>query len=385
MLSLIDHKEVVIEYLDLFTEKLKNEKSIELDYELEFFYARQPEILKTKLATGANLDIYTAHPINDGPDFDDAGYIKDLSDQPLSEKILDTVKPFVVSDTGKLRGIPLNAVYWGYLYNDAIFKEVGIKPAMTISEMSDNCNKLSLAGYTPFSLTYKQQNVPNLPTVLIMSQLIKTKLPDFSERMYQDKGSFTEAKKYLFNVIDLLHKFGTERPLEVGNDEGANKFANGEAAMWVNGPWMATSILNANPDTDFLTAPLPISDDPNDTLINIGVGGMLVVNDKATDMELALDFANFWLDDEYSSQLYQQMNQTPIATVHNYESFPWEKMAIEFVRQGKACIDYRRPADVVMEMGKMIQAYYLKRATQDELIQQVDRAWQEYNKRQREK
>lgn len=135
--------------------------------------------------------------------------------------------------------------------------------------------------------------------------------------MNKNQGSFAEVKE-MFDIIDLVNSNGTDRVFEVGNDDGAADFAAGKAAMWVQGPWDADSILKANDKFEFGVAPLPLNDDPTATQINVSVSTSLAMASQGKNKEVSADLLNFILDDQASNDLYQGLKFNPVSkTIHS--------------------------------------------------------------------
>ncbi|OUM86981.1 MAG: sugar ABC transporter substrate-binding protein [Bacillus thermozeamaize] len=366
-------------FIAKFVEKEKRDKNITVKVQLEMPNAENaPQILKTRLASNDAPDVFTVHAINEIPTFYKAGYLEDLSDQPFVDKLLDSVRASVTID-GKVVGVPMETLMWGYLYNKKIFADLGLTPPMTLSEMKQVVEKLKANNITPFLLTYKESWMPQLFLPLSVGALVNTENPDFIDRMYKNEGSFAEMKA-MFEIIDLVNANGTDRAMEIGPDEGSAHFAQGKAAMWVNGPWHAETILKADPNFEFGVAPLPINDNPDATMINLSTSTTFVVSPTSKNKDVALDFINYILDDEVSNEFYQSLKFNPVAKNHTFESYPWVNEASEYVKAGKAYQDPSIPQAVKDESGKVLQAYYTGQATQDDVIAALDKAWQDFNK-----
>nr|WP_068505228.1 extracellular solute-binding protein [Paenibacillus kribbensis] len=375
-------KEYYDKYIEQFRAKELAEKNIDVNVQLEMPpIDNAPQILKTRLASNDAPDVFTLHAINNIPQYSKAGYLMDLSDQPFVGKLLDSVKPAVTNEEGKVVAVPLETLLWGYLYNKKIFSEQSITPPTTLTEMEVAVNKLKAANITPFLLSYKDSAIPQLFLPLAVGALVNTedKEKDFVDRMNKNEGSFSEMKS-MFEVIDLVNKNGTDKALEAGGGDGAAAFAQGKAAMWVEGPWYAESILKSNPDMDFGVAPLPINDNPNATMINLSVSTSLAVYSGTKNKEVATDFVNYILNDKDSNAFFEALKYNPVATVHTFESYPWIKDATEYVKQGKSYQEARIPQAVKDEVGKALQSYFAGLMTQDDVIKALDKAWQSSNK-----
>jgi raffinose/stachyose/melibiose transport system substrate-binding protein len=366
-------------YLDQFVAKEKKEKNINVKIKLELPNVNQAaQLLKTRMASGDSPDVFSLHAINDIPIYDKAGYLEDLSNEPFADKIYDTIKPSVTSN-GKVVAVPLETLQWGYLYNKKIFKDLNLKLPQTFSEMKQLVETLKQNKVTPFLLSYKDGYIPQLFLPLTVGAAQGKDTPDFIKEMNEGKGSFSEIKD-MFKIMDLSNSNGTKRAFEVGQDQGAADFANGKAAMWIQGPWMADSILKVNKDFEFGVAPLPVSEDSATTQINLSTSTSLAVSKESKHKDVAKDLINYILDDKDSSDFYKSLGFNAVASVHTFEPYPWLKESTEYVSQGKAYQDPPIPIAVKDESQKLFQSYFAGDESQKEVIKGLDRAWDEFNK-----
>ncbi|MFD0693345.1 ABC transporter substrate-binding protein [Paenibacillus sp. GCM10027628] len=373
-------KEQYDKFVADFAAKEKADKNIDVKVQMEMPPNDQAsQILKTRLAANDVPDVFSLHAINDIPTYYKAGYMEDLSKEPFVDKLLDSVKPAVTIDN-KVVAVPLETLYWGYLYNKKMFADLGLKVPTTVTEMKAVVETLKKNKITPFELSYKEQQWGQLFLPLTVGGLANTDNKDFIERMNSDKGSFSEIKNQLFANYDLVNANGTERALEVSSVDGAAAFAQGKAAMWVNGPWFAESILKSNPDMQIGVAPFPINDNPNATMINMSVSTSLAIASASKNKEVARDFVNFILDDKETNELFKSLKFNPLAKNHTFESYPWVVDALAFVKEGKSYKDPVMPPAVKDEVGKLLQSYFAKQVSQDDVIAGLDKAWKNANK-----
>ncbi|MGP0577230.1 ABC transporter substrate-binding protein [Paenibacillus peoriae] len=373
-------KEHYDKYINAFVAKEKKDKNIDVTVQLEMPPAdNAAQILKTRLASNDAPDVFALHAVNEIPPFYKAGYLEDLSGQPFVNKLMDSVKPSVTTKDGKVVAVPLETISWGYLYNKKIFKDLDLQPPGTLTEMKAVVEKLKANNVKPFLLSYKESWIPQLFVPLTAGAMMNTQNKDFIERMNQDQGSFSEMNS-MFDIIDLVNSNGTDKALEIGGDDGSAAFASGKAAMWIQGPWFAETILKSDPKMDFGVAALPINDDPNATLINLSTSTSLAVSSTSKNKEVALDFVNYVLDDKDSSAFYEALKFNPISKVHTFKSYPWVNDATEYVKAGKSYQDPSIPQAVKDEAGKSLQSYYAGQLSQDDVIKALDKAWKSYNK-----
>ena len=365
-------------YLDSFVKQYQEDKGIKVNYELEMPSAdTASQILKTRLTTGEDLDVFMIHAINEKAQYYKAGYLEDLSDQPWVEGLYDSAKTAVTYD-GKVVALPLESLTWGILYNKELFEELDIVPAMTLSEMEDIVQVLKGAGKTPFLASYNEAWIPQLFLPLTTGAYTNTTHIDFIDKMYNNETSYSELSR-MFDIIDLVHANTNSDGLEIGGSDGCAEFASGKYGMWVQGPWFSATILEANPDFKLGVAPLPISIDKKQTMINTSVSTSLAVSSFSKNKEVAKDLVAFFLDPEKSSDFFSKVQFNPVSKIHQFESYPWIDEAITYVEEGKSYIDPSIPQAVKDESGKMLQAYYSNIATQQEVIDALDESWRTFN------
>ncbi|SIQ33491.1 ABC transporter substrate-binding protein [Halanaerobium kushneri] len=368
-----DHFE---EYFAEFREQEMREKNIDVKIKLEMPNPQNAEqILKTRLASNDAPDIFTLHAMADIPTFYEAGYLTDLSDEPFVDTLYESVKRTVTYDN-KVVALPLESLAWGYLYNKEIFNELNLTPPQTLAEMKETIEVLKSNDHTPFLLSFKESWIPQLMMALSLGGVVNSEYPDFVVDMNNNQASYADVIE-VFNIIDLIMENGTKKPFEVGSTAGSADFANGRAAMWVQGPWMAGSILEANPEMEIGVAPLPVSNNPEGTMINLSTSTSLAVSKNSKQKEVAYDLLNFILDQEKSSELFEKLKFNPISTVHDYQSFPWVEEAMSYASKGRAYQDLSIPGGVTDETAKLLQSYYVETVSKEEIIKSLDKAWKD--------
>jgi raffinose/stachyose/melibiose transport system substrate-binding protein len=366
-------------YLKQFKDKMLAEKNVEVTTNLEMPSSDQyGNILQTRLSANDAPDLFTLHASADLPTYVKAGYVADLTNQPLAKKLYPDVLKTVSIDS-KVYAVPFESTVWGYLYNKDMFDKLGLKVPDTLDEMKAVVKTLKDNGYTPFELAYQEQWVPQLMTALTLGGKVSGNVPDWVQRMYKDQGSYNEVAE-IFDVIDLIMQNGTENALEKGSEQGAADFANGKAAMFVQGTWSAESILSVNPNIKIGVGALPVNNDINCTKVNLATTTSLAVYSSTKQMDAALELANYILDDKDSSALYQALKFNPVATVHSFEQFSWAKEASAYVAKGRAYQDLVLPNAVTDEQGKLLQSYYAKKVTKEKFIETMDKTFKDANK-----
>lgn len=364
-------------YCNQFEAKVLAEQNIKLTINLEMPSSDQYEsVLQARLTGDDAPDLYTIHR-NNLKVYNEAGNVADLSGQPFVAKLYENVRETVTVD-GKVLAVPIESMAWGVLYNKTIFADCGLTPPKTLDDLKNIVTVLESKGYTPFMLAFQEQWVPQLMTALTLGDKVSGELTDWVDRMYADAGSYEEVRE-IFDVIDLIMQHGTDRAMEEGSQAGAADFANGKAAIFVQGTWAAGTILETNPDFQLGVFALPINNDENCTRVNLSTSTTLAVHPSSKEMDLALEFANYVLDDNDSSALFQSCTFNPIATCHTYEAASWVSDASAYVAAGRAYQDLVLPSAVTDEQGKLLQEYYVGSITVDQFIARMDEVFKQAN------
>jgi raffinose/stachyose/melibiose transport system substrate-binding protein len=365
-------------YCRQFEAKVLAEDKIELKINLEMPSSDMYDSILQARMTGSDApDLYTIHSNNIGV-YTEAGNLTNLSGEALAGKIFENVKNTVTVD-GNLMAVPIESQAWAVLYNKAMFADAGVTPPNTLDELKEVCAKLKDKGYTPFMLAYQEQWVPQLMTALTLGGKVTGDVPDWLTRMYKGEASYEEMRD-IFEVINLIMENGTSRAMEQGAEVGAAEFANGAAAMFVQGTWASNTIMTTNPEMQLGVLPLPVNNNPNCTLVNLSTSTVLGVYPNSTEKDLALKFANYVLDDNDSAALFQSCGFNPLATSHKYEVSSWVADAYKYVEDGRAYQDLILPSSVTDEQGKLMQELYVGSVTPDEIIERLNKVFQDANK-----
>lgn len=378
MMSFPQYMEQWETYCKQFEDKMLSEENIKVKINLEMPSSDQYDsVLQARITGDDAPDLYTVQ-CNNLKTYYEPGYLADLSGEELAGKIYDNVKKTVTLDN-KLVAVPIESMAWGVLYNKDIFDECGLQAPNTLDDLKNISKVLKEKGYTPFLLAYQEQWVPQLMTALTIGGKVSGELPDWLDRMYADNGSYEEIGE-IFDVIDLIMQNGTDRAMEEGSEVGSADFANGKAAMYVQGTWASNTIMTANPDMNLGVFAMPVNNNEACTLINLSTSTTLGVYPKSENLDIALKFANYVLDEKDSSALFQSCSFNPIATVHEYETSSWVKEAYQYVAAGRSYQDLVLPQAVTNEQGMLLQSYYVKSITKEEIIEDLDKVFKEANK-----
>jgi multiple sugar transport system substrate-binding protein len=224
------------------------------DVTIDRRYVAYDDIKKSLLqSAGANTlpDIVVVNS-PDHQQFAELGIAADLTSQIKQWGQLDKYPKGIVDSArynGKIYGLPQTTNCLALFYNKAMFEAAGItKPPSTWQEFSEDAKKLTTPDHhgLAFSAINNQQAVFQwLPA------------------LWQSGGDLTDlASPDAQKALEYWASFvadGSVSKEALGWDQSAAQveFAQGRAAMMINGPWQIPTMATSAPDLDYGVALLP--------------------------------------------------------------------------------------------------------------------------------
>jgi raffinose/stachyose/melibiose transport system substrate-binding protein len=244
------------------------------------------------------------------------GFAADLSEAvasgPLAGLFDDAVFGQATVD-GKKVLVPYSAdvtnVLW---YNKAILADAGVEPPTTWEELLAACDALNAKGITPIASGNKDLWAAGNWLAHMASRVVGE---DAYAKTLGGEGKFdtpewNEAFGYIAELAD--HKCVNDSANAIDDNEGAQLFFQGKAAMHPIGSWLVSWAIDEAPDLDFDYVNLPAM--PNgkgnqDSVIGVETG--YVVNAKSAKIPEAIDFLAL-LNNEANVQQLLKAEVTPL-------------------------------------------------------------------------
>ncbi|QKS21662.1 extracellular solute-binding protein [Curtobacterium sp. Csp1] len=192
--------------------------------------------------------------------FVEHGALTDLSDLPEKDTINPDLWPLMQQTAdypGRTSVLPYSVTAASVIYNKRIFADQGLEVPTTWSAFRDVCERLVRAGITPMYGTYKDNwtNAQGMFDYSVggMLDLQQTFAALDREGIRVGKGSRVSFEKDFAapvdRMVDLLqwHQKGAASR---GYGDGNLAFAQGKAAMYLQGPWALGEIAKSNKDVE---------------------------------------------------------------------------------------------------------------------------------------
>ena len=345
-----------------------------------------PTLLKAKLNSGEVPDIFSS---TSGKEIDVyKEYSFDLSGQALETTMQPAVASMMASpeDGSGLYGIAIKGNYFGMIYNKAIFEECGIAEfPQTVSEMEAACEKISAAGYKPFTTVFNEWWVFKhvwqhfLDAAAANAGMSSAELVAKFEKGEAKVSDYPELYNNFFSFIDLAVKYGDDKPLETALDGELSAFGTGKAAMVLGqGAWVEADLLAIDPDLQIGFNGYPVTDDAAQCQVIAGSDQALRISADSDALQATLDFVNWWYTSDYGKAWFTDVAGVVPPVVSDVES------TFEVVKQGDALSASKGAADLSIcystdswhqTFGEIMQSYISGAADKDASCAQIEEQW----------
>ncbi|GAB3190111.1 ABC transporter substrate-binding protein [Nesterenkonia suensis] len=236
--------------------------------------------------------------------FVERGELSDLSDLPETQKIAAPVMEQVniyPQYEGRTSVLPYSMMAASVIYNREIFAEHDVEVPTTYSEFIAACETFQDAGVTPVYGTYgdawtvKQglvdYAVGGMVDVLDFFEQLRAQGPDVGP---DSPVSFSKVLREPLEKMLQIAQYTQSDALGRNYGDGNNAFANGEAAMYFQGPWALIEIGQINPDLEVGTFPLPMTEDPADNKVRVNLDLALWIPEGSRHQEEARELLQFF-------------------------------------------------------------------------------------------
>ncbi|GAB3274783.1 extracellular solute-binding protein [Microbacterium lacusdiani] len=240
--------------------------------------------------------------------FMERGALSDLGDLPEAATIRDDVlelADWYATYEGRTSVIPYSVTAASVIYNKRIFADHGLAVPTTWDEFIAVCDALTNAGVTPLYSTFRDPwtvaqglfdySVGGMVDVrafyAAMTEIGADVGPD-SEVSFQ--RTLREPVERMMTIAAYSNDDADSR----GYGDGNTAMAQGQAAMYFQGPWAFGEIEKAGTDIELGTFPLPMTDDPADLKVRVNIDLSLWVPEMASGKDGARAFLQHLMQPE---------------------------------------------------------------------------------------
>jgi len=197
-------------------------------------------------------------------------------------------------------------------YNEDIFADAGLTPPTTWDELLATCDALDAEGIIPIASGNKDlwaagNWLAHMTSRVVGEDVYSSALSGESDF---NTPEWVEAFGYVKDLAD--HNCVNESANAIDDNEGAQLFFQGKAAMHAIGSWLVSWAIDEAPDLNFDYVNLPSMPGAGNQESVIGVVTGYVVNAKSSKQDLAAEFLAL-LNNDDNVQAFIGAELTPMA------------------------------------------------------------------------
>lgn len=277
------------------------------------------DVVSASFVRGNPPDIALANYNMETSRFVQRGALSDLSDTDAAASVREDLTPLMEqygSYPDRTSALPYSIMASSVIYNKELFAAHGIEVPKTWSGLIAACDKLKAAGVTPFYATWKDDWTigqgwfdyavgGEVDTLDFFSKLAEEgtgvgpeSAVSFQKDFEQPVGKMLKLAKTYVNKDAASRAYG----------DGNLAFAQGKAAMYLQGPWAFSEIAKTAPDLKLGTFPLPMTDNPDDLKVRVNVDLAAWIPEGSKHKEAAREF----LDYLYRPEIIEAYNKSQL-------------------------------------------------------------------------
>lgn len=241
--------------------------------------------------------------------FMERGALSDLSDMPEAQRILPEVQDLVdqyATYPGRTSVLPYSVMAASVIYNKEIFEEQGLEVPQTWDEFIAVCDALTEAGITPIYGTFKDPwtVAQGAFDYTVGGSVDVAEFYDALDAEGTDVGPDSDVsfQRTLLDPVErmtlLADEYTNADAASRGYGDGNLAFAQGQAAMYFQGPWAFGEIAKTSPDLELGTFPLPMTDDPEDLEVRVNIDLAAWIPEASRNQEGARKFLAYLFQPE---------------------------------------------------------------------------------------
>lgn len=260
-------------------------------------------VLKTRLTKNDLPDIIACGGDATYTELQSAGMLIDMSEEVENVQDAYLQMLYDVNKDGEkvAYGVPYATNASGILYNKDMFEELDISIPETWDELMEVCERIKTAGKTPFELTFAD-NWTCLPPWNSMAPVIPDK--SFTSDRKENKTTFAETHREVLEKYAKILEYAQDDYMGTTYADGNKLFAEGQAAMMINGNWAISEFKNTNADFNVDMFAFPSVNDAAQNTVTSGIDVLFAVSadSDAAQQEAAKKFISFMLEKEHAQQ-----------------------------------------------------------------------------------
>ncbi|WP_162463236.1 ABC transporter substrate-binding protein [Paenibacillus psychroresistens] len=269
--------------------------------------------LKTSRIATNDVDVVGGQT-PDAKDPNAASLWLDLKGQPFLDGYIEGALKGGQSNDGTQYLLPSNSVSVVTFYNKKIFADLGLAIPKTWDEFIAACDKIKAAGIDPIMFGGKDQWPVVMQVMGIEMGANRSSNPDFFAQLKDGKTKFTDpAMLDVFTKYEKMTNYFQKNAAGLDYGQAPALFAQGKAAMMVDGSWSTSQIVDAKPAFEvgaFLT-PGGNTAEAN-AIAPTKIGSGFLIYKKSPNQDAALKYLAFLSEKDIYQQYINAAKMWPV-------------------------------------------------------------------------
>ena len=259
-------------------------------------------VLTSRLNSGDIPDIFMSSAYADNSTYKD--YVYDLTDEDFIKKIEPSALQGVTVNS-RILGYPFLVQSHSFIYNKKVFRDNGITALpRTLGEFEAVAKKLQANGVQPFATGFKEFWVLPQTAWQAIAEVPDAKyggFENFVSMLNTGKLKFKDIPEMsqLFDLLDLIGKYGGPKPNESDFNDQTSSLATGKVAMIHQGNWAEDSIKKTNPAVELGFLVGPTGDNASTGGIMFDSNQTIRIAKDGKNLQASLDFLRWLTTSEY--------------------------------------------------------------------------------------
>lgn len=240
--------------------------------------------------------------------FLERGQFSDLADLPEVQTIEPAVQDLVTQFAdfeGQTNVLPFSITAAGVVYNRDLFDQIGAEVPTTWSAFTALCDEFQAAGTIPIQGTFRDMwtvrqghfdyTSGSLMDVAAFYEKLRAQGADVGP---DSEVSFSKDFRDTCERMVQLFSYSQPDALTTPYPDGNAAFANGAAAMYLQGPWAITEVGVINPDARIGTFPLPATEDASETRARVNLDLAIWIPNGVANRDASVTFLQHLMSPE---------------------------------------------------------------------------------------
>ncbi len=281
----------------------KEKLGINLEIEVRPGGAEGENVVRTRLAAGEMADLCYFNSGSLLSSLNPAQNFVDLTNMPYMSTFSDSYKVTVTVD-GKVYGVPSGSSFVGaWLYNKAVYKELGLEVPHTWADLMANCEKIKAAGKTAVIASFGDDWTSQL-ILLADFYNVQKENPNFAADFNSNKAKYATdpaAFKAFTKMAEVYQKGFMNADYNTNTyDYSLQMLSSGEGVHY---PMLTNAITNIEKNfgreaADNIGVFGQPGDDPNDHGLTVWLPNSIYVYKNGANVDTALQWVEFFVSPE---------------------------------------------------------------------------------------